>query len=94
MQSFTILSNRKIKKDAIYIIVSVKERATSTILAVARSGIRQVQDRLKSSRNLNLKLGKIKDAGKSFEAEILKKKNDLADKAFIDIGTGRIWSAY
>ena len=30
-----------------------------------------VSDYLKNSRNANLKLGKIKDVGKAFEAEIL-----------------------
>jgi hypothetical protein len=39
-------------------------------------------------------LGKIKDAGNTFEAEILTKKNDLADKVFIDKRIGDIWSSY
>ncbi|MFZ3157099.1 MAG: hypothetical protein WA124_06280 [Smithella sp.] len=53
-----------------------------------------MEDYLKSSRNPNLKLGKIKDAGNTFEAEILTKKNDLVDKVRIDKRTGQIWSAY
>jgi len=53
-----------------------------------------MKDYLKSSRNPNLKLGKIKDAGDSFEAEILTKKNDLVDRVHIDKATGYIRSAY
>ena len=53
-----------------------------------------MKDYLKSSRNPNLKLGKIKDAGDSFEAEILTKKNDLVDRVHIDKATGYISSAY
>jgi hypothetical protein len=53
-----------------------------------------MKDYLQSSRNPNLKLGKIKDAGKRYEAEILSRNNDLVDRVFIDKRTGRIWSAY
>jgi hypothetical protein len=53
-----------------------------------------MKDYLRSSRNPNLKLGKIKDAGDSFEAEILTKKNDLVDRVHIDKATGYIKSAY
>ena len=53
-----------------------------------------MKDYLKSSRNPNLKLGKIKDAGGAFEAEILTKKNDLVDRVRIDKATGYISSAY
>jgi len=53
-----------------------------------------MKDYLKSSRNPNLKLGKIKDVGDAFEAEILTKKNDLVDKVHIDKKTGYIKSAY
>jgi len=53
-----------------------------------------MKDYLRSSRNPNLKLGKIKDTGKTFEAEILTKKGDLVDKVFIDKRTGGIWSSY
>lgn len=53
-----------------------------------------MKDYLKSSRNPNLKLGKIKDVGDAFEAEILTKKNDLVDKIYIDKATGGIRSAY
>jgi hypothetical protein len=53
-----------------------------------------MKDYLKSSRNPNLKLGKIRDIGNAFEAEILTKKNSLVDKIIIDKQTGWIRSAY
>ncbi len=53
-----------------------------------------MKDYLRSSRNPNLKLGKIKDAGNAFEAEILTKKNDIVDRVLIDKATGYIRSAY
>ncbi|PKN76379.1 MAG: hypothetical protein CVU52_05055 [Deltaproteobacteria bacterium HGW-Deltaproteobacteria-10] len=53
-----------------------------------------MKDYLKSSRNPNLKLGKIKDTGNAFEAEILTKKNDLVDRVHIEKATGYIRSAY
>jgi|WetSurMetagenome_2_1015567.scaffolds.fasta_scaffold02817_8 rubrerythrin len=49
---------------------------------------------LKSTRNPNLKLGKIKDAGTAFEAEVLTKNNSLVDKVLINKQTGRMSSAY
>ncbi|PKN50818.1 MAG: hypothetical protein CVU55_15275 [Deltaproteobacteria bacterium HGW-Deltaproteobacteria-13] len=60
----------------------------------AKEAETMMKDYLKSSRNPNLKLGKVKDAGDKFEAEILTKKNDLVDKVYIDKRTGQIWSAY
>jgi hypothetical protein len=53
-----------------------------------------IKDYLKSTRNPNLKLGKIKDAGGAFEAEILTNNNDLVDRLLIDKETGFIRSAY
>lgn len=53
-----------------------------------------VSDYLKNSRNPNLKLGKIKDVGRAFEAQILTTKNDLVDKILIDKSTGYMRSAY
>jgi hypothetical protein len=53
-----------------------------------------MNDYLKSTRNPSLKLGKIKDAGGAFEAEILTQKNDLVDRILIDKETGYIRSAY
>jgi len=43
-----------------------------------------MRDYLKSSRNPNLKLGKIKDRGNAFEAEILTKKTISVDRVHID----------
>ncbi len=60
----------------------------------AKEAAAMMNDYLKSSRNPNLKLGKIKDVGNTFEAEILTKKNDLVDKVHIDKRTGEIRSAY
>jgi len=60
----------------------------------AKEAETMMKDYLKSSRNPNLKLGKIKDAGDSFEAEILTKKNDLVDRVHINKATGYIRSAY
>lgn len=53
-----------------------------------------VSDYLNNSRNPNLKLAKIKDVGRAFEAEILTTKNDLVDKILIDKSTGYMRSAY
>jgi hypothetical protein len=60
----------------------------------AKEAEAMMKDYLKSTRNPNLKLGKIKDAGGAFEAEILTMKNDLVDRILIDKETGYIRSAY
>jgi hypothetical protein len=60
----------------------------------AKEAEAMMNDYLKSSRNPNLKLGKIKDIGNAFEAEILTKKNDLVDRIRIDKTTGYMGSAY
>jgi len=49
---------------------------------------------IKSTRNPNLKLGKIKDQGTDYEAEILTKSNMLIDRILIDKKTGWMRSAY
>lgn len=49
---------------------------------------------LQSMRNPNLKLGKIKDVGNAFEAEILTKDESLVDKILVEKGTGRMRSVY
>jgi hypothetical protein len=49
---------------------------------------------IKSSHNPNLKLGKIKDRGTDYEAEILTKNNMLIDRILIDKKTGWMRSAY
>jgi hypothetical protein len=53
-----------------------------------------MNDYLKSTRNPNLKLGKIKEVEGAFEAEILTQKNDLFDRVLIDKQTGFVRSAY
>jgi len=53
-----------------------------------------MSDYLKSLRNPNLKLGKIKDAGNAIEAEIRTKNNALVDRIMIDKSTGYTRSAY
>lgn len=53
-----------------------------------------MSDYLKSSRNPNLKLGKIKDAGNAFEAEVRTKNNTLVDRIIIDKSTGYTRSTY
>lgn len=53
-----------------------------------------MDDYLKSTRNPNLKLGKIKDTGTAFEAEVLTKSNSLVDKVLINKQTGRMSSSY
>jgi hypothetical protein len=49
---------------------------------------------LGSMRNPNLKLGKIKEMGNYFEAEILTKENSLVDKVLVDKFSGRMRSIY
>ena len=53
-----------------------------------------VKDYLASTRNPNLKLGKIKDAGNAFEAEIVTQDNSLVDKVLIDKTSGGMRPAY
>jgi hypothetical protein len=53
-----------------------------------------LEDYLKSKKNPNLKLGKIKDDGYAFEAEIVTKDNSLVDRILVDKNTGTMRSAY
>ncbi|MFH1490028.1 MAG: hypothetical protein ABII06_14090 [Pseudomonadota bacterium] len=54
-----------------------------------------LENYLKSTRNPNLKLGNIKDAGSVFEAEIVTKKDgSLVDKVAVDKYTGWMRSVY
>ena len=53
-----------------------------------------MEDYIKSTRNPNLKLGKIKDKGDSFEAELVTKNNAPVDKILINKQTGRMRSMY
>ena len=53
-----------------------------------------VQNYLNATRNPNLKLGKLKEEGSAFEAEIVTKDGSLADKILIDKNTGWMRSGY
>jgi hypothetical protein len=53
-----------------------------------------LENYLKSTRNPNLKLGKVEDKGNAFEAEILTKQNSLVDKILVDKNTGWLRSVY
>jgi hypothetical protein len=53
-----------------------------------------VENYLKSTRNPNLKLGKIEDKGDYFQAEIVTKEGSLVNKLDIDKDTGYMQSAY
>jgi hypothetical protein len=54
-----------------------------------------LENYLKSTRNPNLKLGKMEDKGHAFEAEIVTKKEEaLVDKIAVDKYTGRTRSIY
>jgi hypothetical protein len=55
---------------------------------------KMMEDYLRSTRNPNLKLGKIKDMGSDFEAEIRTPQNALVDRILIDKNTGYLRSAY
>jgi hypothetical protein len=53
-----------------------------------------VENYLKSTRNPNLEIGNITDAGEVFEAEIVTKDKSLAGKVLVDKISGWIRSAY
>ena len=54
-----------------------------------------VENYLNSTRNPNLKLGKIKDEGPAFEVDIVTKSNGaLVDKMLVSKDTGWLHSAY
>ena len=53
-----------------------------------------VRDYLKSTRNPNIKLGKITDSGDAFQAEILTKDGSLVDKLLVDKESGAMRPAY
>lgn len=53
-----------------------------------------LENYLANMRNPNLKLGKIKDAGTTFEADIVTKDNSIVDKIMVDKATGWMRSAY
>jgi hypothetical protein len=53
-----------------------------------------LENYLQSTRNPNLKLGKITDKGPYFEADIVTKNDALVDKILVDKNTGWMRSAY
>jgi hypothetical protein len=63
---------------------SLDEKDAKTIL----------ENYLKSTRNPNLKLGKIEDKGNAFEGEILTQKGSLVDEILVDKNTGWMRSVY
>jgi len=54
----------------------------------------EVEDYLQSTRNPNLKIGKMEDKGNYFEAEITTKDGSLVDRILVDKDTGAMRSAY
>jgi hypothetical protein len=53
-----------------------------------------LENYLTSTRNPNLKLGKITEKGAYYEAEIVTKNNSLVDKILVDRYTGWMRSEY
>ena len=53
-----------------------------------------LENYLKSTRNPNLKLGKIKDEGEAFEGDILTQNGSLVDKILVSKDTGAMRSSY
>jgi Spy/CpxP family protein refolding chaperone len=53
-----------------------------------------VEDYIRSSRNPNLKLGKIEDTGEAFKVEVVTKDNSIVDEVLVDKSSGRMRSAY
>jgi hypothetical protein len=53
-----------------------------------------VENYLNSTRNPNLRLGKIKDEGSAFEVDIVTKSNALVDKVLVNKDTGWLRSVY
>lgn len=53
-----------------------------------------VKDYLKSTRNPNLKLGTVSDAGEAYQAEILTRDGSLVDTLLVDKESGAMRPAY
>ena len=53
-----------------------------------------VAGRLEDTGNPNLKVGKVTEAGRDFEVEIVTKDGSLANKVFVEKATGRIIPAF
>jgi hypothetical protein len=72
-------------KAVMYVANTVKPNGPRVTTMAPHGRDRPAQ--IKSMRNPNLKLGKVKDAGNAFEAEILTKNNSLVDKVLVDKST-------
>jgi hypothetical protein len=59
-----------------------------------KQAMEEAEDYLKSTRNPNLKLGKIEDKGDQYEVSIETKEGSLVDKILVDKDTGWMRSAY
>jgi hypothetical protein len=63
--------------------------------AINRNGAERIfEDYLKSEHNPDLKLGKIKDEGSFFEADLVTRNNFLVDELIVDKDTGHLRSIY
>ena len=63
--------------------------------AINRNGAERIfEDYLKSEHNPDLKLGKIKDEGSFFEADLVSRNNSLVDELIVDKDTGHLRSIY
>ena len=70
-------------------------RASDDAKELSQSDARDiVEDYLESTRNPNLTLGKITDAGEAYEAEILTRDGSLVDKVMVDKQNGYMRPAY
>jgi hypothetical protein len=53
-----------------------------------------VESYIQSTRNPNLKLGKIEDSGNAFRAQIVTRENSLVEEVLIDKESGYMRPAY
>jgi hypothetical protein len=53
-----------------------------------------IENQIRSTRNPNLKVGKIEDMGPTFNAEIVTKDGSLVDKVAVDKNSGSMRSLY
>jgi len=63
-------------------------------LSTAEDAKAIVEDYIQSTRNPNLKLGKIEDAGDAFRADIVTQDNSLVDQVLVDKTSGWMRPAY
>lgn len=70
------------------------QRVQNRTLADKNAAEKIFEDYLNSRHNPNLKLGKIKDEGSVFEADLVTRDNSLVRKLIVDKNTGRMRSVY